>query len=105
MSAGEASIRLRTLSCAMITANWRKTSLPPTWSPWWCVLTRYLIGLSVTFLICSTIPGAMSLNCESTTTTASGPDEEADVAAAPVERVHAARERLEPEDVLGLRSW
>ena len=97
MSAGEASIRLRTLSCAMITEIGRNVSLPPVWSPWWCVLTRYRIGLSVRFRICSTMPGAMSLYCESTTSTASGPDQEADVAAAPVERVHAAAQRLQRE--------
>ena len=86
-------MRLRTLSCATISAPaLAKFSLPPVWSPCQCVLSTNLTGFGVIAAIAAWIFGVSGAYWSSIRKTASLPTESADVAAGAHQHVDAVRE-------------
>ena len=56
-----------------VTPSLAKLALPPVWSPWKWVLTRYLIGSGEIALTAALIFSVSGANCPSTRRTASLP--------------------------------
>ena len=85
-------MRLRTLSCATISAPaLPKFSLPPVWSKCQWVLSTNLTGLGVIFAIAAVIFGVSGANWSSIRKTASSPTERPMLPPAPVEHVGRRR--------------